>query len=115
MSEPKFTKGEWSYKHTPTYGVCSESTHNHRIVADIDGSECRLASINVDDDEDIANAHLIASAPDMYKMINELIKQGTDLLSIDEITDEEDAATVHSNFNDQIINAEKLISKSRGE
>ena len=38
---------------------------------------------------------------------------GTDLLSIDDIEDAEDAATIHSRFNDLVIAADKLTVKAR--
>jgi len=47
-------------------------------------------------------------------MIKELIITGTELLSLDGY-DEEDEATIHSNFNDKVLAAEKLLSIARGE
>jgi len=72
MSKEKFTQGEWAYKHKLSYGVCSDSQHDHQILAKYEGCDFRIASVNVHEDEDIANAHLMAAAPDMYRMLNDI-------------------------------------------
>ena len=61
----KFTKGEWEVYTTEIYpeigieGRGLASTHENPYVND-DG---------IDEDEAIANAHLIAAAPDMYELL----------------------------------------------
>lgn len=115
MSEIKFTKGKW---------LCVDGTRVGEQVLFISSVAfnmciCRLTK-QVDNhtllsDEDIANAHLIASAPDMYAMIKELIDGGTELLNIDDIEDSEDAASIHSKFNDKLIEAISVLKSARGE
>ena len=66
-------------------------------------------------DERVANANLIAAAPDMYRMIKELTSTGCELLNVDDIEDKEDSATIHANFSDKIIEALLHLKKARGE
>ena len=66
MSEAKFTKGDWCIRlidgkfaimrHDTGYGICST------VMCD---------------DTDKANAHLIAAAPSMYAMLQELLDGGS--------------------------------------
>lgn len=113
----KFTSGEWSQSHRKD----NNGMYSTEVYDDKGDTICTLAWHAVDEGNGVtstdrdANAHLIAAAPDMYKMIDELIKLGTELLNVDEITDEEDAATVHSNFNDKIIKALHQLKIARGE
>jgi hypothetical protein len=102
MNELKATKGEWKVNL-----LFVESAG--RMIAD-----CGISNYGGQEEEE-ANVNLIAQSKKMYAMLEELIRLGTGLLSVDEITDEEDAATVHSNFNDQVIIAEVLLAKCRGE
>lgn len=68
-----------------------------------------IASLNDGEYIENTNEH------DMYKMLDDLVRLGEALLSSDEITDEEDLATIHSNFNDKAIEAEVLLKRARGE
>ena len=53
------------------------------------------------------------AAPAMYEMLEDLIKLGTELLNVEDVECEEDAATIHSNFNDKIIQAALQLKKAR--
>ena len=123
----KFTKGEWTVKLYPdgagvmVNGFSFIGVEN--IGIDLDYEDKGFSHWADDDslvievplNEQFANAHLIASAPDMYKLIEDLISSGTELLFLDEAIDEEDAATIHSNFNDKVLIAEKLLTIARGK
>ena len=52
---------------------------------------------------------------EMYAMLEEVIIRGVSLLNSDEVEDSEDLASIHANFNDTILNVEKLLSKVRSE
>lgn len=99
MSDSKFTKGEWYIEknYITTLEVSS-------ALADICSVECDYREFQiVPTDEQRANAHLIASAPDMYKMI-ERVSQLRDLegdYAINWLLDN----------TDNLIN---LLSKARG-
>lgn len=47
----------------------------------------------------------------LREMLKRLTCAGTELLNIEDVEDEEDSATIHSNFNDELIKAEKLLNK----
>ena len=63
----KFTKGEWRCKQSPlkqSFVIVPKDSRQN--------DEFSIAVINGSDKE--ANAHLIAAAPSMYKMIEDLLK-----------------------------------------
>lgn len=63
MSDTKFTKGEWE-------AVIYSGEHKVEVWS---GDDQIYANGSVTDKEmEFANAHLIAAAPDMYQMIDEL-------------------------------------------
>ena len=78
----KFTKGEWEVFTTNIY---PEIGIGHQAVASTQTN--KYINNGIDKDESIANAHLIAAAPDMYDMLERLegITQG---ILIDEIVEE---------------------------
>ena len=47
----------------------------------------------------------------LREMLKRLTCAGTELLNIEDVEDEEDSATIHSNFNDELIKADKLLNK----
>ncbi len=101
-----FTKGEWSIEHYDTFtGIHSKGV----VIADVNTAGC------VPLGEELANAALIAAAPDMYAMLEKLITSGTELLNIEEVSSEEDAATIHANFNDDLLESLRRLKKARGE
>ena len=70
----------------------------------------------------IHTAHAINNHDRMVEEIEELrgalkllIGKGIDLLNAEDANDEEDAASVHANFNDAIIKSEQLLSKLNQE
>jgi len=71
----QFTKGPWKYSHEPDARTCSDNQHDHKILATNDDCEFRVASVNVYDSEDIANAHLMERSPDLYWMVDSLAKE----------------------------------------
>lgn len=78
--ETKFTKGEWS--------VGSSFEKNSTFCVDVsrsDGSKIEVCNIrglysedvsNTKIDEDLANAHLISVAPEMYAMLQSFLDDG---------------------------------------
>jgi len=81
-NETKFTEGEW----VADYGTVS--------CGDIAIADCELNSISYTPTE-VANAHLIAAAPEMYHELQNLLHDSMDC--------------------DEYNRIEKLLSKARGE
>ena len=97
MSETKFTKGEWTaiFPHVESKG---------RLIAD-----CGISNYG-DHEEDEANAHLIATTPDMYAML-ERQKQGLwNLIDLNIILPQ-----YKNDTKDLINDIETLLRKARGE
>jgi hypothetical protein len=68
MNELKFTRGVWAV----------DSSHVHTAV---NCGDKHVAMVNyqpamIDGDEHIANAHLIAAAPEMYAALDAIIESG---------------------------------------
>ena len=83
MSEAKFTQGEWKVEDGKVV-VCD----GFKVAYSYSGTNIPLTSkIN-------ANAHLIASAPEMYKMLNFIEGNPSEL---------------------NVIHIRKLLAKARGE
>jgi hypothetical protein len=104
----KFTEGPWV---KDKRGESLIGSNGKSVII----YDCGLSGGSVKTPEYVANSHLISAAPAMYKIIESLLSLGEELLSIDEQEDAEDAATVHSNFNDKILEAAALLVKARGE
>lgn len=104
MSEAKFTKGEWS---TDDMGIVESG---NRIVCDT-YMTCK---------EDLANANLIAAAPDMYKALEDAAKEL--YILIDEVNDQR-ASQINSTTETEpdyydmetVHNINVLLAKARGE
>jgi len=97
MSETKFTKGEWNCIDGTIIGEQVLFVHATELGVN-KGIVCRLTK-QVDTHislslEEIANAHLIASAPDMYAMLNFIENNPSEL---------------------NVIHIRKLLEKARGE
>jgi hypothetical protein len=62
MSEPNFTPGEWKEETTEAGEIYVRIPRHSLFIADLEGScvQCH------------ANAHLIAAAPDLYAVLDEL-------------------------------------------
>lgn len=93
MSETKFTKGDWWVNHTGPHWN-NPDIANYEICWSVDG-ECV-----VDHVYELSDAHLIASAPDLYAMldtIQDYIRAGYDI-------------------NESVaLQIDELLSKARGE
>ena len=74
MSNTKFTKGPWIANYGGSIGhvkaLRNVSTHNTPTVA-----RCDVLTLTVSDDEKKANAQLIAEAPELYKMVEQLTSE----------------------------------------
>ena len=110
MSDTKFTKGKWF----PCFGSYEVAVLNGKGFIENLITDTGPQSIP-NDDEAMANQHLIAAAPDMYAIIEELTQRGFALLNVDEFECEEDRTTIHSDFNDEICKALNVLKSARGE
>lgn len=115
MSEAKFTKGPWAvYKYTDGASVVGCDGNAHVDIESLairpnwmnegyshwDESDDNYREIGID--EQMANAHLIAAAPEMYEMLQEMIDQ----------YDYEGC----TEYEYRLINsARELLAKARGE
>ena len=96
MSEPKFTKGPWKVVDNGHFLQISFPWENNPNVID---RYCRsVADIH---NNDIANANLIAAAPDMYEALEEVCHDCDDTGTID---DECKSCSIY-----------KALRKARGE
>jgi len=97
MSETKFTKGEWT-KRDDTIGIIDDSdTQSYGMIRFI----CHVDKYDFESEWQ-ANAHLIATAPDMYKMLERA-------LSLIPIAGESEK---HDELRFDILD---LLAKARGE
>jgi len=71
-NETKFTLGPWKYVHEQDTRMCSSGQNAHKILAMSGDYEIIVSRINVSENEDIANANLIAAAPEMYEALRAL-------------------------------------------
>ncbi len=103
----QFTKGEWevdlSYSTMLSVSVIHDA-FNATDVCDVESDVDYQAGsfVTIPTIEQLANAHLIAAAPDMYLLLADISK------SIDHCGDEIDTDFVMSSI-------DKLLSKARGE
>ena len=123
MSDAKFTGGEWKVADGTQIGEQILFIHNPELKSK--GKViCRLTRV-VDthiplSEQDIANAHLIAAAPEMYAMLEAAQKEIANL--IDEVNDQR-LSRVNSSSETQpdlcdqetVHEIQKLLSKARGE
>ena len=95
MSDTKFTKGEWFIENN--FCTLDVSSKVNGIVCSVECSYQLSEQLIDPTDEEQANAHLIAAAPDMYAMLDLLVKQDV--------------------INDVSLEREviQLLSKARGE
>ena len=96
---PKFTKGEWFIENYSS--MLDVAAKGHGSICTV---ECgyQLEEMLIDPtDEEQANAHLIAAAPDMYKLLDEL-KRHMDL-------------EYSASPDEWIDDINKLLSKAKGE
>ena len=96
MSETKFTKGEWA-KRDNAIGIIDDSdTQSYGMIRFI----CHVDKYDFESEWQ-ANAHLIATAPDMYKELDKLL----------EILNHETKSVTSLD----VCRIEKLLAKARGE
>ena len=89
MSEAKFTKGPWDIEIGCSQAfVTTENKFIHESIVDI-------ATGNRD--ERVANAHLIAAAPEMYEMLEHI------------------NLTLGDEYSDELDKIEVILAKARGE
>ena len=58
---------------------------------------------------------MVEEIAELKGALKSLIGKGVDLLNVEDVSDEEDAASVHANFNDAIIKSEQLLTKLNQE
>ncbi|UYE90954.1 hypothetical protein [Vibrio phage vB_VaS_L1] len=91
MSEAKFTKGEWF------------SALDGCVYAPVMGDCKKISTINTMDiiasNEERANAHLIAAAPEMYEMLGKVLTEYKEMLGMSQ----------------EVKEIEQLLAKARGE
>lgn len=116
MSETKFTRGPWYIDHDQTPLEIIGPAENYRRFG-VDG-ERALASVGDDivyedrprlEEEDTANAHLIAAAPDLYDALEKLLARYTQLAGCGDcgnLVPEEEA---------EVIASRAALAKARGE
>ncbi len=104
MSETNFTKGEWHVNECETPGVleidCGEMMSITVITTAYDLSYSDMV-------ERTANAHLIATAPELYKMLS-IARDKLSLHMVDVNGDGND-------FQDFRVLIDNLLAKARGE
>ncbi|QDP61753.1 MAG: hypothetical protein Unbinned4466contig1000_65 [Prokaryotic dsDNA virus sp.] len=97
MSEVKFTKGEWKVERfVNNKGFEISFNDDGEVVADYVYEE--------------ADAHLIASAPDMYQVIEDFRRTFLNLLEFDLVP-----INHEKTVQEKIIVCNKLLAKARGE
>lgn len=72
-----------------------------------------VATIEVELDNN--HDRMVEEIAELRGALKSLIGKGIDLLNVEDVNDEEDAASVHANFNDAIIKSEQLLSKLNQE
>ena len=93
MNEIKFTKGEWEVVIGDEVSKSTLRVFGGVVCVSYNGHQC---------EESIANAHLIAAAPEMYKML-------------DLITDSSNMEDAEHALRENFQEALKLLAKARGE
>lgn len=98
MGEPQFTPGRWRL----FAGAATESVRSFAVISPDDGYVATWGSFKSPEAE--ANAHLIATAPDLYEALASLVRSNN---SGAPITD-----PIHPRL---WANAEAALAKARGE
>ena len=110
MSEPKFTKGEW---------LVSDATLDGKHIKDTWGVSvdcallCRVftgPTFGTVESVQLANAHLIAAAPDMYKALERQRVGLINLIDLNIIVESQFESVRH-----EISLIDNELSKARGE
>lgn len=61
------------------------------------------------------NDRMVEEIAELRGALKSLIGKGIDLLNAEDVSDDEDAASIHANFNDAIIKSEQLLAKLNQE
>jgi predicted nuclease with TOPRIM domain len=69
----------------------------------------KLLNENFNENED--NKRLAEENAELREILKKLIGNGIDLLNVDDVEDEEDAASIHAKFNDVVNEAGALLAK----
>ena len=117
MAGTKFTKTSWGVgsggKHEPSTTIYCDDALGSAVANTF------FKYTSTSNEEAIANSHLIAAAPNMYKTILSLMNELN--MCIDEVNDMRD---IHHNDNftpadhwdkESLYDAQVLLSKARGE
>ena len=108
MSEAKFTKGEWVIDYRGTLGHV-KSIKGGAITPTV--ARYDFVSPSLTNKEKKANAHLIAAAPDMYKML-ERLKSIIEDYDYDLFCERATGEWSEPEISTEI---EKLLTKARGQ
>ena len=105
MSEPKFTKGPW-YSYSHDFKDCLDEYYTEWGVSSSYTKRGICTMLGADSEDEInANAALIAAAPEMYVMLEQLVEAVKTLNAISLIK-----------IKDKLIeDAVNIIKKARGE
>ena len=111
--ETKFTESPWSVgnggKHEPHTTIYCDDTMGSAIASTF------MKYTTTSNDEAKANAHLIASAPDMYNKLEACLRAFDALYPVDESTIEDCDYSEFKAVHALINNIELLLAKARGE
>ncbi len=99
-----FTKGEW--KVDATYSTFININTDSACIADVD------VEGSIYSEEELANAALIAAAPDMYKVIEELCAE---VESLDDIIYGDRGCGEIQEPLESVVKARAILKKARGE
>ena len=110
MSDTEFTPGPWKW----TENSASEKGNECIEVFQGEGSEyspqvCYLQSCYRGSAETIADAHLIASAPDIYKALEDLLDRYVGLVECG------DCGNWDAETEEEVIASRTALTKARGE
>lgn len=97
--------------------IIEECKMNSEAVMEIVADHGDDEFIHVADVELFSDNHdrMVEEIAELKGALKSLIGKGIDLLNVEDVIDEEDAASVHSNFNDAIIKSEQLLAKLNQE
>lgn len=102
--EFKGTKNEWYIGEHRQYGIQIGCSQSHYVACAYRGGADR------NDDETIANAQLIATAPELLNMLQRLLKESSKVLSYFEAHDE-----IVSDLDNLLCESIDIISKALGK
>ena len=109
MSNEKFTPGEWEVKSINTHWETTGTIYSTLVIAPSAGYI--ISSIDTKDEKLLkmiqANAHLIAAAPEMYRMLGKIIEFQKDNLG--------DGIKTHLGLIDLAKQIDAVLKKARGE